>query len=118
MASSTSSDSNSDALTMASDERPSLSKIWLLAIRPQTLPASVTPVIVGCALAHADGARNHGEAFLFWLFALAIQIGTNLHNDYADFVRGADTKVRGAWLERLRPRQTIDDFHHLPTASS
>ena len=102
---------------MASDERPSLSKIWLLAIRPQTLPASVTPVIVGCALAHADGARNHGEAFLFWLFALAIQIGTNLHNDYADFVRGADTKVgvvsvRGCGHARLWTTSII--FPRLP----
>eukprot|EP00466_Bigelowiella_natans_P001277 jgi/Bigna1/89106/estExt_fgenesh1_pg.C_430120 len=35
-----------------------------------------------------------GVSFLFWIFAVLTQIGTNLHNDYADFVKGADTNLR------------------------
>ena len=71
-------------------------RLWFLAIRPQTLPASLSPVIVGYALALADFGSNVRfiEACVFWLFALFIQIGTNLHNDYADFVKGADTAER------------------------
>lgn len=71
--------------------KPGFFKLWFLAIRPQTLPASVSPVAVGFALAYADGYREHLiEALVFWLFALFIQIGTNLHNDYADFVKVCD----------------------------
>ena len=57
--------------------------LWFLAFRPQTLPSSVSPVVVGAALAYADGYTHAlREAFAFWIFALFIQIGTNLHNDY------------------------------------
>ena len=77
------------------EEKPSMLKLWFLAIRPQTLPASVSPVAVGAALAYADGHRGGlREALAFFVFALLIQIGTNLHNDYADFVKGADTHER------------------------
>ena len=72
-------------------------KLWFVAIRPQTLPASLSPVLVGAVLAVADHGWAHvrvHDASAFWLFALFIQIGTNLHNDYADFVRGADTAER------------------------
>ena len=64
--------------------------IWWQAIRPRTLAAGAAPVLVGTALALADGVL-HPQAAIFALAgALALQIATNIHNDYEDFVRGAD----------------------------
>jgi len=70
-------------------------QIWLLAIRPRTLSISVVPVMVGTALAWADHQLFAWVTLLATLGgALLIQIGTNLHNDAADFERGADTPQR------------------------
>jgi len=73
---------------------------WLLAARPKTLGIALTPVVVGGAIAY------HGLGHLDWpvwlaclTAAAAIQIGTNLHNDAADFERGTDTP------ERLGPKR-------------
>lgn len=69
-------------------------KTWLLASRPKTLPAAAAPVIMGTAMAFADG-KFHWLAALTALFgALMIQIGTNLANDYYDFKSGADNEKR------------------------
>ena len=65
---------------------------WWLAVRPQTLTVSLVPVILGHALAWSQQGVLHGWlALLALLVALLIQIGTNLHNDVADFERGIDT---------------------------
>ncbi len=70
-------------------------RLWWLAARPRTLTMAATPVIVGTALAWADGAeRAWPVAMLALIVALLIQIGTNLHNDAADFERGNDTDER------------------------
>jgi len=66
--------------------------IWLQASRPKTLIISAAPVAIGTAF-----AAPHFDAliFLFTLLgALFIQIGTNLANDYFDFVKGSDTPAR------------------------
>ncbi|HXH38134.1 MAG TPA: 1,4-dihydroxy-2-naphthoate polyprenyltransferase [Thermoanaerobaculia bacterium] len=68
---------------------------WLLAARPKTLAAAVTPVLVGTALARVDSAPIHWLPFGFALFgAVFIQIGTNYVNDALDFKKGADTHAR------------------------
>ena len=70
-------------------------KVWTLAARPQTLALSFTPVAVGAVQTALElGTIEVGPSVLFWIFAGLIQIGTNLHNDYADFVKGADTPDR------------------------
>jgi 1,4-dihydroxy-2-naphthoate octaprenyltransferase len=75
-------------------------QIWLLAIRPRTLSISLVPVMVGSALAWAETQLFAWLTLLATLVgALLIQIGTNLHNDAADFERGADT------AQRLGPRR-------------
>ena len=69
--------------------------VWWAAIRPRTLTISATPVVVGTALALAQGASWLGLPMLAALCcALLIQVGTNLHNDAADFERGNDRADR------------------------
>lgn len=75
---------------MTTPQQPSTARIWWSAIRPATLWAGAVPVIVGTALALADGAWAIGAALLALAGALLIQIGCNLVNDYSDFHRGAD----------------------------
>jgi 1,4-dihydroxy-2-naphthoate polyprenyltransferase len=69
-------------------------RIWAMAARPRTLPAAIAPVLVGTALAGAEG-EFRALAFVAALIgSIFIQIGTNLSNDYSDARRGADTEER------------------------
>lgn len=96
--------------------------IWLKGMRPQTLPASVAPVVIGAAAAWTS-IRQLGVCALtypapescainraaqttlesrFWplailcvLVALFLQIAVNFANDYSDGIRGTDAG-RGA----------------------
>jgi len=65
-------------------------QVWFLALRPKTLPAAVSPVLVGSALAFKVGHFDRVAALLALGFSLLIQIGTNFANDYFDFKKGAD----------------------------
>lgn len=66
-------------------------KYWLVAIRPKTLSIAVAPVLVGSILGWAhSGTLAWPVLGAALLAALLIQAGTNLHNDAADFERGAD----------------------------
>jgi 1,4-dihydroxy-2-naphthoate octaprenyltransferase len=79
----------------AAIEAPTGWRLWWVAIRPRTLSISATPVLVGTALAVAEGAAANWPAMLAALCcALLIQAGTNLHNDAADFERGTDRSDR------------------------
>jgi 1,4-dihydroxy-2-naphthoate octaprenyltransferase len=72
----------------------SRTKAWVMAARPQTLPAAAAPVIVGVGLALADGVFAALPALAAFVGAALIQIGTNFANDYYDAKRGADTEDR------------------------
>jgi 1,4-dihydroxy-2-naphthoate octaprenyltransferase len=91
-------------------------KLWVAGARPRTLPAAVVPVAVGSAVGYVanrqfliamssphavEGAKSPAlvpsyqsfsfvNAILALVVALALQIGTNYVNDYADGVRGTD----------------------------
>jgi 1,4-dihydroxy-2-naphthoate octaprenyltransferase len=70
-------------------------RVWWTATRPRTLSIAATPVLVGTALALAEGASLAWLAMLAALCcALLIQVGTNLHNDAADFEHGTDRADR------------------------
>jgi 1,4-dihydroxy-2-naphthoate polyprenyltransferase len=82
--------------------------MWVAGARPRTLPAAVVPVVVGTAAGYVASAHvvthvgphaalytvghsfNAINAVLALIVALALQIGTNYVNDYADGVRGTD----------------------------
>ncbi len=68
--------------------------VWLQASRPKTLWAAVAPVIMGTAMAHADGVMHWPSAMAALAGAVLIQIGTNFANDYFDFLKGADAGPR------------------------
>ena len=69
-------------------------RAWVIAARPQTLPAAAAPVIVGVGLAIEAGVFAPLPALAALVGAALIQIGTNFANDYYDAVRGADTDDR------------------------
>ena len=69
-------------------------KSWLLAIRPRTLPASASPVLVGTAAAAADQSMRLLPALAALIGAILLQIGVNLANDYFDYLKGVDTAER------------------------
>ncbi len=81
----------------AAVETPSLPRVWLLATRPATLTAALSPVLVGAAAAwRASGGVGYrwGAVFAALLGAMFIQVGTNLANDVFDYEKGADTADR------------------------
>lgn len=69
-------------------------KIWLMASRLKTLPAAIAPILIATAMAYGDGKHHFLSAAICLLCALLIQIGTNLANDYFDFIKGTDTEKR------------------------
>lgn len=67
---------------------------WFLAARPKTLPAAVSPVVVGSAVALAESRFDLLVGIAAIAVALLLQIGANFANDVADFRSGADTEHR------------------------
>ncbi len=86
--------------------------IWMLAIRPKTLPAAAGPVVVGTALAIGEQVFALWPALAALLVALLLQTGSNLANDVFDFKKGVDTKERTGPLRvtqagLLTPKQVL-----------
>ena len=75
-------------------------QLWWHGARPKTLPAAVSPVIVGTGAAAVTSTEPWGwQQYLMIglcaLVALALQIGVNYANDYSDGVRGTDSERVG-----------------------
>ena len=68
---------------------------WIEGARPRTLPAAISPIIVGCGVAAADDGFVWWKALLALIVALSLQIGVNYANDYSDGVRGTDEQRVG-----------------------
>ena len=77
---------------------------WIIASRLKTLPAAISPVLVGSALAYSSINEIQISIFLSIILAsIFIQIGTNLSNDLSDFTKGTDNEER---LGPVRAAQT------------
>ncbi|MDP2622327.1 MAG: 1,4-dihydroxy-2-naphthoate polyprenyltransferase [Actinomycetota bacterium] len=63
---------------------------WLVAARPATLLASVSPVLVGSGLAAGDGVFRWDAFAITLLTAMLLNVAVNFANDASDHARGAD----------------------------
>jgi len=69
-------------------------KRWISAIRPRTLPLSVSGIIIASFLAFYNGYFDGFLCLLAILTTLSLQILSNLANDYGDGVKGTDNDNR------------------------
>ena len=67
---------------------------WIIASRPKTLTAAISPVLLGTALAYSEGSFNIIIFIFIITSACLIQIGTNLSNDLFDYLKGTDNSSR------------------------
>ena len=82
---------------MAQDTRPEppgAVAVWILAARPKTLWASISPVVIGIAMAFGDGGFHAPAALVALACSVLIQVATNFANDLFDYQKGADTEAR------------------------
>src|ERR1700736_1853793 len=70
---------------------PRTARMWVQAVRPFSLTASIVPVLLGTAVAAAQGLFTPGLLLLTVLGAVAIQGAANLFSDYFDYRGGYDT---------------------------
>ena len=63
---------------------------WIEGARPRTLPAAVSPILVGTGAAYQTGHIVWAYAILALAVALLLQIGVNYANEYSDGIRGTD----------------------------
>lgn len=77
------------------DSRPALPRLAWLAIRPHTLPLSLSPVLAGSVVGWVESGGFRPDILCAAaLSAMLIQIGTNLHNDAIDTINGTDRADR------------------------
>ncbi len=67
---------------------------WIIAVRLKTLPASISPVIIGTSLAYNHPDFSLLPSIIAGLCAILFQIISNLANDYFDFINGFDNQNR------------------------
>ncbi|RYV02031.1 1,4-dihydroxy-2-naphthoate polyprenyltransferase [Shewanella sp. OPT22] len=67
---------------------------WIIAIRPKTLIASFSPVLVGNALAFHSSEYSWLIAISSFICALCLQVTVNFANDYFDHKHQVDTNER------------------------
>ncbi len=77
-------------MAAAARPRPDSKTVWKLAVRLPTLTASITPVIVGSAVAVKEDVFDLLPALAALFAAVCLQVAANLANDVFDFKRGAD----------------------------
>ena len=76
---------------------------WFHIIRPGTLSAAAAPVFIGTIVATRENSFHLVTVLVILVAAIAIQIASNLINDYYDFKKGLDKE------NRLGPRRAISE---------
>lgn len=86
---------------------------WIQATRPPFLVATLLPVLTGLALvARQTGQVNWPLALLTLVGSLAMQIGTNLANDYYDFIQyRGDVPYEGGSGVLQEGKLSLDDVY-------
>lgn len=69
-------------------------KAFVKAARLRTLPLSVSGILIGSALAYADGYSDWRIFILALLTTIGFQILSNFANDYGDGIKGTDNEDR------------------------
>ncbi|MBO3098189.1 1,4-dihydroxy-2-naphthoate octaprenyltransferase [Gelidibacter pelagius] len=69
-------------------------KLWFSAFRLRTLPLSISGIVIGSCFAAYNGFFNPIVFILALLVTLALQILSNLANDYGDGTKGTDNENR------------------------
>jgi 1,4-dihydroxy-2-naphthoate polyprenyltransferase len=82
---------------------------WVAGARPRTLPAAISPVLAGTAVAVHDDEAVWWKALLALVVALALQVGVNYANDYSDGIRGTDA-------DRVGPMRLVGSGAAAPDA--
>lgn len=80
-------------------------KSWLSAFRLRTLPLSISGIVIGSCLAAFNGYFSLTIFILAMLVTLALQILSNLANDYGDGVKGTDNENRVGPMRALQSGQ-------------
>lgn len=83
--------------------------LWLRIVRPQTLFASMVPVLIGLWSSHeivragfsAEVSHRGLIGVMTLICSLSLQILSNLINDYYDYVRGTDKAGRAGFKRAL-----------------
>jgi 1,4-dihydroxy-2-naphthoate polyprenyltransferase len=82
---------------------------WVAGARPRTLPAAISPVLAGTAVALFDDGAVWWKALLALVVSLALQVGVNYANDYSDGIRGTDA-------DRVGPMRLVGSGTATPRA--
>lgn len=88
-------------------------KLWISAIRPRTLPLSVSGIVVGSCLAYYNGFFNSLVFILAIVATISLQVLSNLANDYGDGIKGTDNEnrigpERALQSGKITPKQMLE----------
>ncbi|RXJ43736.1 1,4-dihydroxy-2-naphthoate octaprenyltransferase [Gelidibacter gilvus] len=88
-------------------------KLWFSAFRLRTLPLSISGIVIGSCFAVYNGFFNPFIFIVALLVTLALQILSNLANDYGDGTKGTDNEnrvgpMRAVQSGKITPEQMFD----------
>lgn len=84
-------------------------KLWLSAFRLRTLPLSISGIVIGSCFAAYNGFFDPIVFVLALLVTVALQILSNLANDYGDGVKGTDNETRVGPMRAIQSGKITPD---------